>query len=105
MMLAAARSAFLRSRVLSKLGRRSFGTPAWYHPHHHHNYVQNLENTSMADHDIAAYMAAAAGLCLAAVAASPIQDFDALDLQSYCTEVLWFGSCDYDTIFPGYLYH
>lgn len=99
----AARNALLRSRVLPKLGRRSFGTPAWYHPHHHHNYVQSTQNASMAEYSITSYIAAAAGLCAAAVAFSPIQDLDALDLQSYCNEVLWFGACDYDTtIFPGH---
>ena len=91
---AARSSAFLRS-ALSKLSRRSFATPSLQsHPQYQNS--NNAQATTTMPAFITLYTAGFAALCTAGVLFAPDHEFDDLDVQSYCNEVLCDGNCNCD---------
>jgi hypothetical protein len=85
-----------RARLVLPM-RRSFATPAFTH----HRPRFNVTDQEW----IRLYTYAFAAICSMGIVLAPTQDFDDLDCQSYCNQVLCDGNCPHDEMLPGHEYH
>jgi hypothetical protein len=90
-------SQIAKGRMTSLPIRHSFSTPAFTH---------HRPNFNVSDQDwIRLYTYAFATICAIGIVLAPTQDFDDLDCQSYCNQILCDGNCPHDEMLPGHEYH